>query len=123
MFGFDRLVHGVRGYQLPDISETEMAEEELEVFGVDWEGLHDEQLLDTRQQNNSRDTGSASWIGRRGPPDNLNGVPVGAPNSPFDEQGFFAFQELVQPALGGVDVVQIWVHGLSVARSIVGDLL
>jgi len=33
MFGFDMLVHGVRGDQLPD---EDLTEEELEVYGVDW---------------------------------------------------------------------------------------
>ena len=37
MFGFDMLVHGVCGDQLP---EDELHEDELEVYGVDWEGLH-----------------------------------------------------------------------------------
>ena len=35
MFGFDMLVHGVCGDQLP---EDELHQEELEVYGVDWEG-------------------------------------------------------------------------------------
>ncbi|EPQ50124.1 hypothetical protein GLOTRDRAFT_67157, partial [Gloeophyllum trabeum ATCC 11539] len=35
MFGFDMYVHGVRGDQLP---EENLNEEELEVYGVDWEG-------------------------------------------------------------------------------------
>src|SRR6202050_19966 len=49
MFGFDMLVHGVRGDQLPD---KDLSEEELEVYGVDWEGLHDEWLLNSQQANN-----------------------------------------------------------------------
>ena len=39
MFGFDMIVHGVRGDQLP---EDELSEEVLEVYRVDWEGLHDD---------------------------------------------------------------------------------
>ena len=42
MFGFNMLVHSICGNQLP---EEYLTEEELEVYGVDWEGLHDEQLL------------------------------------------------------------------------------
>jgi len=42
MFGFDMIVHGVRGDRLP---EGELNEEELEVYGVDWEALRDEDLL------------------------------------------------------------------------------
>ena len=36
------MVHGICGDQLP---EEVMSDEDLEVYGVDWEGLHDEQLL------------------------------------------------------------------------------
>ena len=42
LFGFDMMVHGICGDQLP---EEVMSDEVLEVYGVDWEGLHDEQLL------------------------------------------------------------------------------
>ena len=35
LFGFDMLVHGVCSDQLP---EEAMTEEEIEVYGVDWEG-------------------------------------------------------------------------------------
>ncbi|KAJ7670247.1 hypothetical protein B0H17DRAFT_1209474 [Mycena rosella] len=37
MFVFDMLVNGVRGNQLP-VDEV-LNEEELEVYGIDWEGL------------------------------------------------------------------------------------
>lgn len=47
MFGFNMLVHGVRGDQLP---EKELADEKLEVNSVDWAGLHDEQSLDPKGQ-------------------------------------------------------------------------
>lgn len=42
MFVFDSLVNGVRG---DEIGQFTMTDEELEVFGVDWEGLQDETLL------------------------------------------------------------------------------
>ncbi|KAJ7867303.1 hypothetical protein B0H13DRAFT_2236738 [Mycena leptocephala] len=75
MFGFDMLVHGVRGHALPG----ELPEEELEVYGVDWEGLHDEVLLDSQRNNNSSEDGWTSWLGRSGPPEHLNEVPVEPP--------------------------------------------
>ena len=39
LFGFDMMVHGVCSDQLP---EEAMTEEEMEVYGVDWEGLNDD---------------------------------------------------------------------------------
>ena len=38
MFGFDMLVHGVRGYQLPTPPDVPLSDEDLEVFGrvVGW---------------------------------------------------------------------------------------
>ncbi|KAI0316586.1 hypothetical protein OF83DRAFT_1026042, partial [Amylostereum chailletii] len=41
MFGFDMLTQGVRGDVLP---EENLSEQELEVYGVDWEGLQDDGL-------------------------------------------------------------------------------
>ena len=35
-FGFDMFVHGVCGDQFPD---EQLNDEELEVYGVDWEGF------------------------------------------------------------------------------------
>ena len=40
LFGLDMFTQGVHGTQLPTpIDATSMSEEELEVFGVAWEGL------------------------------------------------------------------------------------
>ena len=44
MFRFDMIVHGMWGHALSE----ELSEEELEVYGVDWEGLHDEVLLNSQ---------------------------------------------------------------------------
>jgi len=43
MFGFDMLVHGIRGSQLQP--EELLSAEELEVFGVDWAALRDERVI------------------------------------------------------------------------------
>ncbi|KAF8174169.1 hypothetical protein K438DRAFT_1610186 [Mycena galopus ATCC 62051] len=64
MFVFDMLINGVRGNQLPDDA---MSEEELEVYGIDWEGLRDDALLDSQQRNNPSAEGATSWVGRIGP--------------------------------------------------------
>ena len=47
MFGFDMLVHGLRGDQLPDFVEPHMTDEELEVYGVDWEALQNDHILES----------------------------------------------------------------------------
>ena len=74
MFGFDMLVHGVRGNQLPD---EDLSDEELEVYGVDWEGLHDEQLLRPHWGNNPTSEGWNSWIGHVGLPSHYESLFIG----------------------------------------------
>ncbi|KAF8208063.1 hypothetical protein K438DRAFT_1574451 [Mycena galopus ATCC 62051] len=66
MFVFDMLVNGVRGNQLPE--EEPLSEEELEVYGIDWSGLREDDLLASQQANNPIGEGATSWIGRVGPP-------------------------------------------------------
>lgn len=82
MFGFDMMVHGVRGDAL---SNDELSDEELEVYGVDWEGLVDEQLLQSQQNNNFHTEGSSSWI-RAGPPDTtqMSNIQFDPPLGPND---------------------------------------
>ncbi|KAJ7830386.1 hypothetical protein B0H13DRAFT_2240639 [Mycena leptocephala] len=63
MFVFDMFANGVRGDQLP-AEEENLSEEELEVYGIDWQGLHDDNLLQSQAQNNSTAEGSSSWIAR-----------------------------------------------------------
>ncbi|KAG8895515.1 hypothetical protein FRB99_000503 [Tulasnella sp. 403] len=66
MWYFDQLEYGVRGDRL--------SIEELEVYGIDWEGLHQQ---DAGQGNPAG--GSSSWVGRVGPPPNLSKVPLDPP--------------------------------------------
>ena len=51
MFGFDMLVHGLRGGHLYGTNEEIMTDEELEVYGVDWEALQNDCILESAQQN------------------------------------------------------------------------
>lgn len=83
MFGFDMLVHGVRGDQLP---EEDLTEEELEVYGVDWEGLEDEKLLNSQRVNNSLSEESNSWVGQVGLPNHLNEVSANPPIGSLSQQ-------------------------------------
>ncbi|KAJ7769386.1 hypothetical protein B0H16DRAFT_1238581, partial [Mycena metata] len=79
MFYFDTLVHGVHGHALT----ADLSEEELEVYGVDWEGLYDDTFLHSQRENNAEETGWTSWLGQVGPPEHLNEVPVESPRGPF----------------------------------------
>ncbi|KAG6912999.1 hypothetical protein DXG01_010493, partial [Tephrocybe rancida] len=71
MFGFDMFVHGVRGIQIPSEGD-DLSAEELEVFGVDWEAIRDERLLQSLEANNPRNEGSDSWLQHSGPPEHMN---------------------------------------------------
>ncbi|KAJ6537538.1 hypothetical protein DFH09DRAFT_930763 [Mycena vulgaris] len=123
MFGFDMLVHGVRGTD--PLSEEHMSAEELEVYGVDWEGLHDDDLLESRQENNPPDEGSTSWIGRLGPPERLNEVSLEPPTGPFSADEIAILETTIGHLAGAVDdaaVANLWTEGLIVARSLRSDL-
>lgn len=125
LFGFDMLVHGVRGTD-PTV-EQPMSEEEMEVFGVDWEALHDDSVLDSRQDNNPPNEGSSSWIGRRGPPprETLNEISVEPPAGPFSAVELQVLDAAVGHLAGAVDdaaAADLWTQALAVARNIHHDL-
>lgn len=115
MFGFDSIANGMRGDPLPE----DLTAEELEVFGVDWEGLRDRHLLDLRQHHNSYSEGTSTWAGRTGPPDNLNEVVVESPPSlhPDDLVGLFDTELQHRLTLlegdGGIEVT--WEQALTLA--------
>lgn len=50
MFGFDMLVHGVWGEK--PVAEDVTNEDELKAYGIDWEGLRNERVLESQRQNN-----------------------------------------------------------------------
>lgn len=117
------LVHGVRGHQLSD--NDSMSEEELEVFGVDWEGLEDNSLLLSRQANNPDDERPSSWIGRRGPPEHLNEVNLEAPGLPVPLDEVETIYTSVSPWIGCTnegDIDMLWCNGLLFARSVYGNI-
>ncbi|KAI0350262.1 hypothetical protein OH77DRAFT_1499102 [Trametes cingulata] len=64
MYGFDMLVHGMRG----DPPDERLDLEELEVYGVDWEGLRDDTIRAMHSANNPSTEGWTSWIGQTGVP-------------------------------------------------------
>ena len=121
------LVHGLRGDQLPDPASAEenLTDEELEVYGVDWEALQNERILRSAQQNGQSDTGSASWIRQVGPPSNLSEVPLFPPNTPSitDTSDFDTLMITWIAAQGqSATISTIWVYGLAIARTIYGSI-
>lgn len=118
LFGFDMLVHGVRG-------TDPVSHEELEVFGVDWEALRDDNLLESRQDNNPPDEGTSSWIGRVGPPERLNEVSVEPPTGPFSAAEMEVLETTLGHLAGAVadaEVTNLWTQALILARQMHGDL-
>ncbi|KAJ7027536.1 hypothetical protein C8F04DRAFT_1222908 [Mycena alexandri] len=101
MFYFDTLVHGAHGHALA----ADLSEEELEVYGVDWEGLHDDTLLHSQRKNNAEETGWTSWLGRVGPPEHRNEVPV---ESPQEWRGLAA----------DWDIIHLWNIALAFCRTL-----
>ncbi|KAF9064571.1 hypothetical protein BDP27DRAFT_1333267 [Rhodocollybia butyracea] len=121
MFGFDMLVYGMRGDSLDQFT---MSDEELEVFGVDWEGLQDETILRSLRKN-YQDDGAGSWLGHRGPPPELSEVVVDPPsNSLTADQVASLDQQLVnfvrEPQEAAVAL--LWANALAVARTMRPDI-
>ncbi|KAF8154326.1 hypothetical protein K438DRAFT_1910178 [Mycena galopus ATCC 62051] len=75
MFVFDMYVNGVHGDQLPQ-EEEDFGEDKLEVYGIDWQGLCNNNILHSQAQNNSTTEGSSSWVGHTGTPPDLSQVIV-----------------------------------------------
>ncbi|KAF8130514.1 hypothetical protein K438DRAFT_1912022 [Mycena galopus ATCC 62051] len=100
MFVFDMYVNGVRGDQLP-AAEENFDEEELEVYGIDWQGLRDDGVLRSQAQNNSHAEGSSSWVGRTGPPPDLSQVIVQPPMGTLTDEEIFktSLESVINPDL------------------------
>jgi len=122
MFGFDMLVHGVRGDQLPQ--DPNLTEEEIEVYGVDWAALQEDHILRSIRARSSNDSGSTSWIGNNGPPAHLNEVSLDAPIIPetFSEADFD--QEMSRWMASQTEQVTItstWIFALALANTFYRD--
>jgi hypothetical protein len=119
------LVHGVRGYQLPTPLDEPLSDEELEVFGVDWEGLQDENMLQSRQTNNPADEAAGSSLAQNPPPQNLNQVDVDPPAGIFTDEEILAIDSSLLHLVGAVrddEVAELWTEALVLARSFHPDL-
>lgn len=120
MFGFDMYVHGVRGHQLPNLEEA-LDSEELEVYGVDWEGLHDDRLLRSQRDNNATSEGWSSWVGRVGPPEHLNEVAVEPPQESLVPEVIESLDQVIQPwanSPNDEDIITLWTTALGLCRVI-----
>jgi hypothetical protein len=118
MFGFDMLVHGLHGSHLPGQNEENMTDEELEVYGVDWEALQNDRILESVRQNGRSDTNTTSWIGRVGPPDNWNEVSLSPPDAPSIDSPVIFDSTLTAwiTAQGqNTSISSIWIYGLALA--------
>ncbi|KAJ7053160.1 hypothetical protein C8F01DRAFT_996937 [Mycena amicta] len=119
MFGFDMYVCGVRGDELP-AAEEDLSEEELEVFGIDWQGLRDDAILESQRQNNPLDENSTSWLGRTGPPTDLSHVAVDPPIGTLTEEEVERLVEMAAPLMGSAeneDITALWSQALATVRS------
>ncbi|KAJ7238069.1 hypothetical protein B0H12DRAFT_1204320 [Mycena haematopus] len=99
MFVFDMFVNGVRGDQLPP-EEEDLNDEELEVYGIDWRGLQEDDVLRSQAQNNSITEDASSWIGRTGPPPQLSHVNVQPPPGRAEDE----------------NIVLLWTQALAYVR-------
>ncbi|KAF8137807.1 hypothetical protein K438DRAFT_1639004 [Mycena galopus ATCC 62051] len=124
MFVFDMYVNGVRGDQLPQ-EEEDLGEDELEVYGIDWQGLRDDNILHSQAQNNSTTEGSSSWVGHTGPPPDLSQVIVQPPVGTLTEEEatdlYNSFSHLIGSAEDD-DIILLWSQALAHVRVLYPDV-
>ncbi|THU85912.1 hypothetical protein K435DRAFT_822287 [Dendrothele bispora CBS 962.96] len=118
MFGFDMLVQGFCGTDL-DLTEAEM-----EVYGVDWEAIHDENLMHSQERNNPIQEQTSSWTGQRGPPQDLNYVRVHPPEGIMTPQQMNILDKTVLQWRGMTvhELMNTWRYGLICARFLCGNM-
>ncbi|KAJ3803732.1 hypothetical protein F5876DRAFT_54176 [Lentinula aff. lateritia] len=117
-FGFDMFVQGFRGEALDQFA---MSDEELEVFGIDWEGLEDEVLLRSLRKNYAHEDGTSTWLGRHGPPPNLNEVVVDPPSDLLTSEQRDALNMALRHIPRGSElgqIVDLWTNALAYVRTI-----
>ncbi|KAK7464416.1 hypothetical protein VKT23_006583 [Stygiomarasmius scandens] len=120
MFGFDMLVQGFRG------TDLNLSEAEIEVYGVDWEALHDNNLTQSQARNNPTQLQESpnSWIGQTGPPRDLNYVHVDPPEGIMtqDQTNVLDLAVLRWRGMTERDLINTWREGLVCARSLCGNV-
>ncbi|KAJ7574991.1 hypothetical protein C8J56DRAFT_1007785 [Mycena floridula] len=114
---FTMLVHGIHG------AELELTEEELEVFGIDWDSLNDDSVRQSQLQNNPQSEEASSWLGWTGPPENLNEILVESPETVFEDQHTDGLDAAVHEWMGRNNrhsMAAAWSHGLAYACYVYG---
>jgi hypothetical protein len=127
MYGFDMLAHGVRGDLHVTPGDVDMlSPDDLEIFGVDWAGLHDAEIRRSHRANNPIYEGTTTWRSGGGPPDPdmLSYVDVNPPVGIFDEAQVEALRQFILPTMGWFNeptLTQRWVQGLAFATAMHRD--
>jgi hypothetical protein len=120
MFVFDMYIHGVRGFA--NASPLDHVDDaELEVYGVDWEALQDDRILETRSTNNPPNEGSTSWLGRTQPPPQLSGVELDPPVAPTHDEYIQSLDLHIHHWMSGhpaASPAEIWINALALFNSI-----
>ncbi|KAJ7572202.1 hypothetical protein C8J56DRAFT_1009167 [Mycena floridula] len=109
LFGFDMLALGIRGHEL------QLSDDELEVYGLDWDALQDTSLLHAQASNNPETEELTSW---------LNEVIVDAPETIVLDADVAGLDAAVEPFIGQPDnasVVSAWLAGLTYCRNVYGN--
>ncbi|KAH9830557.1 uncharacterized protein C8Q71DRAFT_885632 [Rhodofomes roseus] len=115
LFGWDMYVHGVRGGQLASDSERPLSEQELEDYGVDFEGLADNALLESHEANNPEVEDVSSFLGRIPPPNRLNTITVDTDDLDWPRETIQVIQQLRDRVHGQADdgtLIGLWTASL-----------
>ncbi|KAF8218146.1 hypothetical protein K438DRAFT_1747368 [Mycena galopus ATCC 62051] len=96
--------------------EEDFGEDDVEVYGIDWQGLCDDDVLHLQAQNNSSTEGSSSWVGHTGPPPDLSQVigqpPMGTLAEEEATKLYNSFSHLIGSAEDG-DIILLWSQALA----------
>ncbi|KAF8186610.1 hypothetical protein K438DRAFT_1723232 [Mycena galopus ATCC 62051] len=124
IFVFNMYVNDVRGNQLPQ-EEEDLGEDELEVYGIDWQGLRNNNIFHSQAQNNSTTEGSSSSVGHTEPPPDLSPVIVQPPVGTLTEEEatdlYNSFLHLIGSAEDG-DIILLWSQALAHVRVLYPDV-
>ncbi|KAE9383831.1 hypothetical protein BT96DRAFT_960972 [Gymnopus androsaceus JB14] len=119
IFGFDMLVHGLRG----DSLDEHLTDEELELFGIDWDAYQEDAVLRQLHSNYANES-TSSWLQRQGPPSELSEVIVTTPYAvlSLDQTEFLDTAVAGVPrSSSAVNVFTLWTQALVIARILQPD--
>ncbi|KAI0078507.1 hypothetical protein K474DRAFT_1593926 [Panus rudis PR-1116 ss-1] len=120
MFGWDMYVHGVRGYQLARQAQQDIPAEDLEYYGVDFDGLRDHDIRASRADENPVDEGASSYFGRAPPPEHMNTVEVETDDIDWPIDVTHMLQAMVQASQYSTDPARmqnLWIQALIYMRT------